>query len=94
MSIHQTKKDTADKKLQKIQEQLHGKQIHYQDSFSFKATTDVPKISSNNQVSDIKYLHQSLIKISIISFLAIGIQILLFYLQQNHYINLNLFNII
>lgn len=91
MSIHQTKKETSDKKLQKIHEQLHGKgnSLNISSKFTYNSHLNTTKPISNTAVTDIAYLNHSLIKIFILSFLALGAQLLLFYLEQNHYINLN-----
>ncbi len=47
--------------------------------------TDTP----TNRSADITYLHHDLLKILLFSSLAIGTQIILFFLLQNHFLKIN-----
>ncbi|OGE33986.1 hypothetical protein A3C59_05440 [Candidatus Daviesbacteria bacterium RIFCSPHIGHO2_02_FULL_36_13] len=78
MSIQQTKKQSdLEKRLRIVRQQMYGK-----DSYSLNSESPITK-SSTPLKSDTAYLYQDLLKISILSSLAIGSQILL--------LNLNLF---
>lgn len=47
------------------------------------------QLPTTNSSSDLTYLHQDLLKIMTFSSLAIGVQLLLFFLLKNHILNLN-----
>ncbi len=85
MSIQQSKKQSdLEKRLKILRQQVYGKEqvsgIRYPVSSEKDSTT-----------SDITYLNQDLLKILAFSSVAIGAQIILFFLTRNHVINLNLF---
>lgn len=102
MGIQSSKrKDNVEKKFEKLHQQVYGKTavskaqsaIPTKNSFTFNANI-ASKLHSNPATSsDIANLSHSLKKILILSSIAIGAQFLLFYLIQNHYINLNFLNI-
>ncbi|MBI2314899.1 hypothetical protein HYU93_02470 [Candidatus Daviesbacteria bacterium] len=70
-----------EKRLQIIRRQVYGKdqQISYSSS------------RQTNETTDLAYFYQDLLKILILSSLAIGAQLVLFVLSQNHILNLNFF---
>ncbi len=94
MSIQQTKKTSdLEKRLRLLRQQVHGREQFNAESPKYKLED---KFSSTNQstkdsVSDVAYLKQDLLKIVILSTLALGSQIILFFLIKNSIINLNFF---
>ena len=88
MSIQQTKKQSdLEKRLQLLRLQVHGKQ-------DFKVQRKPSEIGSakiTNTISDVSYLYQDLSKIGILASMAIGFQIILFFLIKNHLLNLKFF---
>lgn len=59
-------------------------------------SSDVPILSgtpsrSESLRSNMSYLHQDLLKILLLSSLAIGFQVILFILSKNHILNINFF---
>lgn len=91
MAIHQTKKNTdLEKRFLRISQQLAGKQVIQtpkaesgSGKFSFSAN---PSYTQKSQVieSDFVYLQKSLVKITFLTALAIGSQVLLYLLTTNH----------
>ena len=83
MAIHRTyTQSDLEKRLQVIRKQVYGK-TPLVSSSSLK--------TSPQSNSDITYLRHDLIKISILTSLALGSQIVLFYLVQNNILKLNFF---
>ncbi|MDO8573218.1 MAG: hypothetical protein Q7R77_00525 [Candidatus Daviesbacteria bacterium] len=81
MAIHQTKRQTdLEKRLQILRRQVYGKQEFKVQSVS--QTTSIP-------YDDIAFLYKDLLKTLFFSSIAIGAQILLFFLLRNHYLNIN-----
>ncbi len=89
MSIHQTKKQSdLEKRLQLLRRQVYGK-----ESVVREEKIAAEPLTTNYQLptTDISYLHQDLLKTLTLSSLAIGTQILLFFLLKNHVLNINFF---
>ena len=77
MAIQQTKKQSdLEKRLQLLRHQVYGSSREY--SLSNQA---LPKHQSATINSDVTYLHKDLLKILALSSLAIGAQIILYYLK-------------
>lgn len=102
MSIHsQKKKNNLEERFQKLQQQVYGAPqasdlvmvSSTKKGFTFNATSAQSFNSKLRASSDITYLNSNLIKITLLSSVAIGSQLLLYYLSKNHYINLNFLNI-
>ncbi len=93
MAIHQTKKQTdLEKRLRLLRQQVYGQNTSRSEDQTFRypdtlAKSGTPK-SSESFRSDITYLRQDLFKILTLSTLAIGIQLALFFLSENHILNL------
>lgn len=93
MAIHLDKKQSdLEKRLRLLRRQVYGKQL---SAISYQ-TSDENNKSGDRQLttesySDIFYLYQDLFKIIILSSIAIGTQIILFFLSRNHILNLNFF---
>ena len=83
MAIHRTHTQSdLEKRLQVIRKQVYGKTLLVKSG----------SLETNPQSnSDITYLRHDLIKISILTSLALGSQIVLFYLVQNNVLKLNFF---
>ena len=86
MAIHESKKQSdLEKRLRLLHQQVYGKQAFRVQSSEFRVKE---KISTNYQLpttnlsTDITYLHQDLVKILTLSGLAIGIQVILFFLLK------------
>ena len=102
MAVNVTKrKDNLESKIHKLNEQLSGKQAglasRQGNYISIPVQFNKDNLSTGslrNQSletsSDTIYLHQSLTKIALFSTLAIGSQLLLFFLTRSHIININL----
>ena len=89
MSIQLSKKQSnLEKRLKLLRYQVYGKsaapQISASENQNYRRQTEV-------STSDIVYLKQDLLKIFFFSTLAIGTQIILYHLLQNHILNFNLF---
>jgi len=71
MAIQQQKKQSdIEKRLELLRKQVYGKK-----EFSVKSAV------TTNSSSDLTYLHKDLLKILVFSSLAIGIQLILFFLK-------------
>ncbi|MBI2330089.1 hypothetical protein HYU94_01755 [Candidatus Daviesbacteria bacterium] len=78
MAIHQTKHQSdLEKRLQLLRRQVYGKEFRVKDKIITDSSTDI------------SFLNQDLFKIFTLSSLAIGAQIILFFLLKNHILNLN-----
>lgn len=91
MSIHESKKQSdLEKRLKLLRQQVYGKSrssaISYQSSGKKEEKSD-----NYSTKTDISYLYQDLIKILTLASLAIGAQIILFFLTKNHILKFNLF---
>ena len=95
MSIQQTKKQSdLEKRLKLLRQQVSGKNEFQTQNFEFKTkgkTNIDSQAKISNTTSDIRYLHQDLIKITVLASTAFGFQIVLFFLIKNRVLNLNLF---
>lgn len=98
MAIQQTKKQSdLEKRLQLLRRQVYGGNtqssgIRYQISDKNTNESDNQQmIVNNNSMSDVIYLRQDLLKIFAFSSIAIGVQVVLFFLLKNHILNLKLF---
>lgn len=103
MAIQQTKKQSdLEKRLKLLHRQIYGKNSENSDNQTLRYTdtpisSDTPSHSdptesgSKSMQVDIAYLHQDLLKILLLAGSAIGLQIILFALLQNHVLNLNFF---
>jgi len=88
MAIQQTKKHSdLEKRLSLLRQQVYGKQ---QFKFEGKNSTATSK-DSNNLSNDTTYLYKDLSKIGILASIALGFQVILFFLTRNHLVNLKLF---
>lgn len=86
MAIHQTKKNSdLEKRLKLLRTQVYGRQTLRADDLKI-STSSNPFVQS-----DIVFLRQDLLKISILSGIAILTQGILFYLARNNILNLNFF---
>lgn len=85
MAIHESKKQSdLEKRLQLLRHQVYGNSREY--------SLSEPKANQSTTInSDITYLHKDLLKIVLLSSLAIGAQIILYFLLQNHILKLNIF---
>lgn len=84
MAIHLTKKQSdLEKRLMLLHRQVYGK--------AENKITSQPNNTSSTDVSNITYLYKDLLKIALLSSVAIGIQITLYFLLQNHILKFNLF---
>lgn len=83
MAIHKTYTQSAlEKRLQIIRKQVYGKNI----------STDLSTTTTNiDNDSEVKHLRFDLFKIGILTSLALGIQIIVYYLIKNNVLKLNLF---
>ncbi|MBI2196329.1 hypothetical protein HYU45_01825 [Candidatus Daviesbacteria bacterium] len=103
MAIQQTKRQSdLEKRLQLLRRQVYGKDIQsqrvkesksqYSDTLTYQHT-EIPVHRPTDTLisSDLTYLHQDLLKIATLSSLAIGSQIILYFLLKNNILNLNLF---
>ena len=90
------KKSDLEKRLKILRQQISGREkvseIQYQVS-SQKLDTGKNSHNSNflSPGADLTYLSTDLTKILVLSTLAIGFQLILFFLLKNHIINLNFF---
>lgn len=91
MAIHQTgKKSDLEKRLRLLRTQVYGKTS---DKSEIVKIADSTRGSNNSAhaFTDLIFLRKDLLKISVLSGLAIGTQLLLFYLSKRNILNLNLF---
>ncbi|MDO8638848.1 MAG: hypothetical protein Q7R43_04690 [Candidatus Daviesbacteria bacterium] len=87
MAIQLSKKQSdLEKRLKILHNQVYGKSQLTVDSSQLSV-----KSKDSTNLSDITYLHQDLLKILALSSLAIGGQIILYFLLQKHIVNLNFF---
>ena len=89
MAIQRSHKQSdIEKRLQLLRQQIYGKEnisgVRYQVSGEKETSAGTPH-------ADITYLHQDLFKIFTLSSLAIGLQLILFTLLKNHFLNLHFF---
>jgi len=83
MAIHKTyTQSELEKRLQIIRKQVYGKQ---------PLANSYPLTVNSQNDSDVKYLRHDLLKIGVLTSLALSIQIVIFYLFQNNILKLNLF---
>lgn len=98
MAIQQTKKQSdLEKRLRLLRQQVYGKDqsstISYQSSDKKQERSDDRRLTTESYfaTSDVSYLYQDLLKILILSSLAIGAQVIIFILSKNHILNINFF---
>ena len=98
MAIQQSKKQSdLEKRLQLLRKQVYGGSKNQSSATSYQLSDKKqeksddlrPTTDSYSAISDLTYLHQDLLKIMTFSSLAIGVQLLLFFLLKNHILNLN-----
>jgi len=95
MAIHQTQKQTdLEKRLKILRQQVYGRADQELRTRSYelgesKVTANLGPSSTNH--FDITYLRYDLLKISLLTSLAFGIQLIFFYLLQNNILRLNFF---
>ena len=93
MAVYTLKKTSdIEKRLKTLRQQIYGRdQFRDQNSEirDKKETATNYEPRTTNLTSDITYLYNDLFKIGLFSCLAIGSQLVLFFLLQNHVINLN-----
>lgn len=88
-----------ERRIQSLRQQLQGKQISFSSSESKKNDISRDKVSfslpsiesstSHSSIKDTVYLKNDLLKIMLLSFLAIGAQIILLVASNNNLINLS-----
>jgi hypothetical protein len=102
MAINQTQKQSdLEKRLRILRQQVYGKQTNQQLSELQERKLPIPKyqlagLSDKHQSnisisSEITYIRQDLLKIFLLTSIALIAQFILFYLLQNHILSLNLF---
>jgi len=100
MAIQQTKRQSdLEKRLQILRRQVYGKsperttetKMSETPTHRYTDTLHRPTDAPTNRTTDLTYLNQDLLKILIFSSLAIGAQIVLFFLSKNQIINLKFF---
>lgn len=98
MAIQQSKKQSdLEKRLQLLRKQVYGKSnqssaISYQLSNREQKNSDNKLIATERySISDLKFLHQDLLKILIFASFAIGGQVILFLLVKNNVLTLKFF---
>lgn len=94
MAIHQTHKQTdLEKRLKILRQQVYGKSseksVSQYISESEKSDTPTHRNTDTLISSDITYLRHDLLKISLLTSLVFGIQLIIFYLLQNNLLKLN-----
>jgi len=100
MAIQQSKKQSdLEKRLQLLRRQVYGREsvtsskyhvVREEKTLENTHTTNYPLRSEASQLptTDLVYLHQDLFKILTLASLAIGGQVVLFFLVKNHILNL------
>ena len=89
MAIQESKKQTdIEKRLSLLRNQLYGKVPLQKNKYSGNLVSSSLQNRSTTITSDAAYLYQDLLKIGIFASLALGIQIVLFFLIKNHVLNL------
>lgn len=99
MAIHETKRQSdLEKRLKLLRRQVYGENPNRSDKISEsedrKTRFSITSIHRNTDTlisSDLTYLNQDLLKIAVLSAFAIGTQLMLFFLIQNHLLNLKIF---
>lgn len=107
MTIQQTKKQSdLEKRLKILRRQFYGKSPEKSDKSELRNISESENLKhrysdilissgtpSHSEISrsDVSYLHQDLLKILAFSSVAIGAQIILYFLINNHILNLNFF---
>lgn len=106
MAIQQTKRQSdLEKRLALLRRQVYGKgsesryisksvgQSINESETPTHRYTDTPNRRTTETLtsSDTTYLRQDLLKIAALSSIAIGAQVILFFLSKNHILRLNLF---
>lgn len=93
MSIHQSKKQSdLEKRLQLLRRQVYGKNSESRYTTKSAGQPIIPTAHQPTTISsDLNFLHQDLLKILVLSSLAIGSQIILFFLLKNNVLNLKFF---
>lgn len=96
MAVYTLKKTSdIEKKLKILRQQMYGKDSTRSSVFSLQPSDKTKKADSKRLMtesyfaSDTTYLYKDLSKIGLLSFLAIGSQLVLFFLIKNHVLNLN-----
>lgn len=93
MAVYTLKKTSdIEKKLKILRQQMHGKEefgVQRSEIRDKKETATNYELRTTNLTSDISYLYKDLSKIGLFSFIAVGSQLILFFLIQNHVLNLN-----
>lgn len=87
MAIQQTKKQSdLEKRLSLLRQQVHGKQQYSAPKAESSVTPNTLTPSS-----DVSYLYEDISKIGILSGIALGFQVILFFLIKSHVLNLKFF---
>lgn len=96
MAISQSKKQSdLEKRLQILRRQVYGKsidkpEIQVKQYSNIKTSYNTASANPTTlQLNDLNYLHQDLFKILVLSILAIGAQVTIFFLLQNNILKLN-----
>jgi hypothetical protein len=105
MAIQRTRKiSDLEKRLKLLNQQLYGKKEERRSSSSKTSSTlsNAPTFSlpavgvatiSDRKFDDVTYLKKDLTRITILAGAALGVQFLLYYLIQNHLVNLSFLNL-
>ncbi len=93
MAIRQNKKTSDTEKLiNNLRMQMYGKNSDQVTNYRLQSSVELPRknySTHNSQSTEVSYLYKDLIKITILSFMALGIQFIIYYLIQFNFINLN-----
>lgn len=101
MAIHQTKgKSDLEKRFRQLRQQVYGQQTppSHPEANSKSMVYSISSVDTQPQAknylsaslaSDQEYLYQSITKIIILSAIAVGAQLLLYFLSKNNLVNLS-----
>lgn len=96
MSINSQKKQSdLEKRFKQMQSQFYGKETLKLSPSNFVIPENLKSVPSSKNLnfvsSDLEFLYRDLTKIFILSMMAFGIQIVIFYLFQNNILRVSYF---
>lgn len=101
MAIQETKRQSdLEKRLQSLRRQVYGRGTESQQSAKTEGPINKFSLSnipmhkapvSNQAISETAFLRQDLFKILTFSSVAIGAQLIIFFILKNHILNINFF---
>ena len=96
MAIHRTLRQTdLEKRLKILRQQFYGKSSDQKparsEHLAHYTATPASSTTSTALRNDISYLNSDLLKILTFSSIAIGVQIILYFLLKNQVLNINFF---